>query len=318
LTQVKPVCVVLNPTAGGGAGARHREEIERELTARGIKFELVETPGPGTAVSLARERARRGARVVIAAGGDGTIHDVANGILQAAPDGSCTLGLVPIGTGNDFVKVVPGTRSRPAAYDTIALNRIERYDVGRVRWQDTEEFFINGMGTGIDVEVVRQLARLPTMPGPLKYLLALLRALVRFRPVALHAQLDEQQLDQRIMIIAIGNGVCQGGGFYLAPDASPQDGLLDVCVVDRVSPFGQMRVIPKVMRGTQKGDPAVFMRTARVVRFQAADSRPLFFHLDGELREPLGLRTLDVEIWPAALPVLTGEHEVKDGSRRTG
>lgn len=309
LTQTKPVCVVLNPAAGGGAGARHREEIERELSARGIKFDLVVTPGPGTAVSLARERARRGARIVIAAGGDGTIHDVANGILQAAPDGSCTLGLVPIGTGNDFVKVVPGTRSRQTAYDTIALNRTERYDVGRVRWQDSEEFFINGMGTGIDVEVVRQLASLPALPGPLKYLLALVRALVRFRPVALHAQLDEQRLEQRIMIIAVGNGVCQGGGFYLAPEASPHDGLLDVCVVDRISPIGQLRVIPKVMRGTQRGDPAVFMRTARAVRFEAADSRPLFFHLDGELREPVGLRALDIEIWPAALPVLTGDEK---------
>ena len=315
--QAKPVCVVLNPSSGGGAGARYRGEIERELSARGIKFDLVETPGPGTGVSLARERARRGARTIIAAGGDGTVHEVVNGIMQAAPDGSCTLGLLPLGTGNDFVKVVPGTRERQNAYDTIAAGRVEKYDVGRASWDDTAEYFINGMGTGIDVEVVRQLKRVPQLPGPVKYLLALLRALARFRPITLRTQLDEQALEQQMMIIAVGNGCCQGGGFYLAPDASPRDGALDVCVIDRLSPLGIMRVIPKVMRGTQRNDPAVFMRTARAVRFEAGDGRPLFFHLDGELREPAGLRSLAVEVLPGALPVLTGEDGVSQAGRRS-
>jgi YegS/Rv2252/BmrU family lipid kinase len=301
------VFVVLNPAAGGGAGARYQPEIERELRARGLDCEVLITPGPGSATALTRECVGRGARVVVAAGGDGTIHDVANGILQAAPTGSTALGLLPVGTGNDFVKVVPGTRTRHNAYDTIAAGNARRYDVGRVRWNGHEELFVNGMGTGIDVEVVRQLQHVPQLPGPLKYLLALLRALLRFRPVALSVQLDEQRLKQRVMMIAIGNGVCQGGSFYLAPQASPHDGYLDVCVIDALSPFGQARVIPKVLRGTQQGDSAVFMRTTRVVRLEAADQRPLFFHLDGELREPPGLRSLEIEIWPAALPVLTGE-----------
>ncbi|MGH7461184.1 MAG: diacylglycerol/lipid kinase family protein [Longimicrobiales bacterium] len=316
MSQAKPVCVVLNPVSGGGAGARCRPEIEQELSARGVKFELVETPASGTAVSLARERARRGAQVIVAAGGDGTVHDVVNGIMQAAPDGSCALGLIPVGTGNDFVKVVPGTRQRRLAYDTIARGHTERYDVGRVRWDNSEEYFINGMGTGIDVEVVRQLKRVPQLPGPLKYLLALLRALVRFRPVALRARLDEHQLEQRIMIIALGNGTCQGGGFYLAPDASPQDGLFDACVVDRLSPRGILQVLPRIMRGTQRGHPAVLMRTTRTARFEATDGRPLFFHLDGELREPAGLRALDIDVLPAALPVLTGERSVMSAGAR--
>ena len=317
MSQSKPICVVLNPSAGGGAGARYRAEIERELSARGLKFDVVETPGPGTGVSLARERARRGARTIIAAGGDGTVHEVVNGIMQAAPDGSCTLGLLPLGTGNDFVKVVPGTQVRQAAYDTIAAGRAERYDVGRAHWNDTEEYFINGMGTGIDVEVVRQLQRVPQLPGPVKYLFALVRALVYFRPVTLRAQLDEQWLEQQMMIIAVGNGRCQGGGFYLAPDASPRDGALDVCVVNRLSPIGIMRVLPKIMRGTQGKDPAVFMRTARTVRFEAGDGRPLFFHLDGELREPVGLRSLQIDVLPDALPVLTGDVAVSHKGRRS-
>jgi diacylglycerol kinase family enzyme len=163
------------------------------------------------------------------------------------------------------------------------------------------------MGTGIDVEVVRQISRLPRLPGAVKYLTGLLRALVYYKPVNLRAQLDEHRLEQRVMIIAVGNGVCQGGGFYLAPEASPSDGLLDVCVVDNLSLPGIARVLPRIMRGTQKGDPAVLMRTARSIRFEVLDGRPLFFHLDGELREPAGLRALDIQIVPAALPVLTAD-----------
>jgi diacylglycerol kinase (ATP) len=305
--ELKPVCVILNPVSGGGAGARHRAEIENELTRRGVRYDLFETRGPGAATQIARDCAKRGAETVVAAGGDGTAHEVANGILQAAPHGSCALGLLPVGTGNDFVKVVPGTRDRALAYDTIVRGSSKRYDVGRVRWGDQEEYFINGMGTGIDVEVVRQLRHLPALPGPLKYLLALVRALIRYQPVAVRARFDDQQLEREIMIVAVGNGVCQGGGFYLAPEASPSDGILDVCLVERTSLSGTMRVIPKVLRGTQRGDPKVFMRTARRVRFEAMDGRPLFFHLDGELREPEGLRVLDVEVLPGALPVLTGE-----------
>jgi YegS/Rv2252/BmrU family lipid kinase len=304
--ELKPVCVILNPASGGGAGARRRPEIERELSRRGVRFDLFETRGPGAGLQIARDCAKRGVSTIVAAGGDGTAHEVANGILQART-GGCALGLLPIGTGNDFVKVVPGTADRAAAYDTIARGKAALYDVGRARWGESEEYFINGMGTGIDVEVVRQLRHLPHLPGSLKYLLALLRALVRFQPPTIRVRIDDEQLERQIMIVAVGNGVCQGGGFYLAPDASPSDGVLDICLVERLSLAGIARVIPKVMRGTQRGDPKVFMRTTRAVRIEALDGRALFFHLDGELHEPDGLQLLEVEVLPGALPVLTGE-----------
>jgi diacylglycerol kinase (ATP) len=306
---VRTVPIIVNPAAGGGAGRRHIAEIARELTARGIAPRFLETSGPGAALDLAREQALAGTDLVVAAGGDGTIHEVANGLLQASLGGTCTLALIPVGTGNDFVKVVPGARSRRAAYDTIVSGRRKLYDVGRARWLTNQEYFVNGMGTGIDVEVVRQMRRLPQLPGPLKYLLALFKALFRFQPVALRARIDDQVLDHKLMIIAIGNGVCQGGGFYLAPDASPSDGLLDLCMVHELNWTGIARVIPRILKGTQRGDPAVDMRTVRRIRLEALDSASLFFHLDGELREPAGLRALEVEVVPQALPVLVGSED---------
>jgi YegS/Rv2252/BmrU family lipid kinase len=305
--RLKTVAVILNPASGGGAGRRQRALIESGLAERGVSASTFETGASGDALNLARDLAEAGTSVVVAAGGDGTVHEVANGLLRASVEVPSTMGVIPVGTGNDFVKVVPGARTFEQALDTIARGNARSFDVGRVRWHDQDEYFVNGMGTGIDVEVVRQLGRVPQLPGPVKYLVSLIRALLYYKPVNLRAIVDEQRLEQSVMIIAVGNGICQGGGFYLAPEASPSDGQLDVCVVDRLGLPGIARVITRVMRGTQKGDPAVLMRTARSIRFEAADDRPLFFHLDGELREPPGLRSLEIEIVPAALPVLTAD-----------
>jgi YegS/Rv2252/BmrU family lipid kinase len=305
LATAKSIDVILNPAAGGGAGRKHRSEIERELAARGVACRVHETTGPGDAVSRARTLAQQGVNVIVAAGGDGTMHEVANGILEADAPAECVLGLIPLGTGNDFVKVVPGTRERADAYQTLAHGASERFDVGQVSWDGRKEFFLNGMGTGVDVEVVRQLQTLPQLPGALKYLVALLRALIGYSPVELRVTVDGDDLRERVMIVAVGNGVCQGGGFYLAPDATPRDGLLDLCLVKGLSALGMARVLPRILRGTQRGDPAVLMRTGREFQFEADGQRTLFFHLDGELREARTSRSVQVRVVPARLSVLT-------------
>ena len=232
------------------------------------------------------------------------MHEVANGLLEAGPPAGCALGLIPLGTGNDFVKVVPGTRARSDAYDTLLHGEAKPFDVGQVDWDDRSEFFINGMGTGVDVEVVRQLQTLPQLPGALKYLIALLRALVGYQPVDLSVTTDGERVREHVMITAIGNGRCQGGGFYLAPDAKPTDGLFDLCLVKALSAAGMARVLPRILRGTQHGDPAVFMRTGREFRFERTGSSSLYFHLDGELREAKA-GWVQVRVLPARLPVLT-------------
>src|SRR5688500_1776173 len=152
--------VILNPMARHGAGRRLRPQIEHALQRAGLSFDVVQTEGPGHATELARAAARAGVRTIVAAGGDGTVHEVANGILAADSSSSAALGLIPIGTGNDFVKMVPGTHTREHAVATLARGAIMAYDVGRARWQSTTEYFMNAIGTGIDVEVVRGMRRM--------------------------------------------------------------------------------------------------------------------------------------------------------------
>jgi diacylglycerol kinase (ATP) len=296
--------VILNPTSGGGAGRRLRAEIERELTARGLPFTLTETERPWHAAELAREAARAGARVVVAAGGDGTIHEVANGLLEAASEHRPMLGVVPVGTGNDFAKLLESGADRARAYDALAQGRTTDFDAGYVTWKGGAEYFINGMGTGVDVEVVRQIKRLPRLPPMVLYLVALIRAVVGFKAIPLHIRLDGRELDVRLKIIAISNGPCLGAGFWVCPRAQPDDGRFDICMVGDLGYVGIARTIPRVMRGTHEGLPAVTMDRAEVIELATPGTAPLFFHLDGELREPAEAHSLHVELRRAVLPVI--------------
>ncbi|HEY0671618.1 MAG TPA: diacylglycerol kinase family protein [Longimicrobiales bacterium] len=296
------VHVILNPASGGGRAGRLRAEIDGALRARGLDVVLHGTRASGHARELAQLAVNAGAEIVAAAGGDGTLHEVANGLLCAGTQ--VPLAVIPIGTGNDFAKVVPGAHTRQSAYDIIAQGRTHLFDAGLATWQGGREYFINAMGTGIDVEVVRQILRLPALPGPIKYLLGLLRALTVYKPVTLRATLPHEVIERTVMMFAVGNGVCQGGGFYLTPHARADDRLLELCVVRQIPLWQVPFVLPLVLRGTHADHAAVTMRSFEQIRFESVDGRSLFFQLDGELREPPDAHWLDVEIRPAVLPVV--------------
>ncbi len=297
--------IILNPKSAAGRGARMRDGIEQALRERALLPVVHMTNAPGHAAVLASHLAAGGADMVVAAGGDGTIHDVANGILTSGHDAA--LALLPLGTGNDFAKVVPGARHVNDALDTLARPAFQRFDVGHATWDGGAEFFINGMGTGIDVQVVREITKLPAMPGPVKYLLALLKALAVYQVIAVAARIGERRIERRIMMMAVGNGICQGGGFYLTPQALPADGSLDLCIVAELPLWKVPLILPLVLRGTHTAHPAVTMARFERIRFEAQGSAPLYFQLDGELREPPRARWLDVEVRAGALKVVTAE-----------
>lgn len=342
--------VILNPTSGGGAGRKLRPEIERELAARGLPFTLEETARPWHAAELAQAAARAGVEVVVAAGGDGTIHEVANGLLAAAAagEGSPALGVIPVGTGNDFAKMLVGGMDRRRAYEALAAGDVAVFDVGHVSWTGAApdpgqaaahagpaaadrssgaadpssgtEYFVNGMGTGVDVEVVRQIHRLPHMPAILLYLIGLIRAVIGFKAIPLRIRADGRALDRPVMIIAIGNGQCLGGGFWVCPHARPDDGRFDICMVDDLNYFQIARTIPRVMRGTHERLAVVTMDQAESIELETAGAgaAPLFFQLDGELREPADARRLRIDLRRAALRVVGGRATRGDDAAPAG
>lgn len=302
--------VILNPTAGDGRAGTAAERILVGLEHRGIDADIVSTSGPREAVTLGLEAARGAFDIVIAAGGDGTIHEVANGLLRALAQGvdGPVLGVLPVGTGNDFAKLVGPLDDLDASLDVIGAGRVRRFDAAVAEWNGRVQWFVNAAGTGIDVEVVRQVQRQRGRPSPAitKYLTAVIKSLFGYRAIPLRIRLDDEVLDRDTMIIAASNGRCIGGGFWVSPQADPEDGRFDICIVNDLSFVGSLRALPLIMRGKHEKHPKVEMYRSRTVVIEALGPDPIFFQLDGELHEPPDLRALSLRLVPAALPLLVG------------
>jgi diacylglycerol kinase (ATP) len=296
--------IILNPMSRHGAGARMRATIERELQRRAVDHEIVLTDGPGHATALAFDAASAGVQTVVAAGGDGTLHEVVNGVMQA-PWAGTAVGLIPLGTGNDFVKTVAGTATADTAFDTLADGETMLVDVGVAAWDERTEYFINAMGTGIDVEVVRQMRRSKVLPGMIVYVAALMRSLLRYRALPIAVDVDGTHIERRIMNFAVCNGPSIGGSFRICPQARTDDGALDVCLIDEMSIARNARMVPRVIRGTHAGQQGVTMLRGTAMHLRLQQDAPLWFQLDGELRHtPHGREGVRISVAATKLNVV--------------
>jgi len=298
--------VILNPASGRGRAAKARGRVARGMTQTGKPFELVETTGPGHAVGLAREAVAAGVTRIVCAGGDGLVHEVANGLLKLPPaeDGAtpAAIGVIPLGTGNDYAKLL-GVYGLPpeAAASRLATARTVLHDVGKA-W---DEYFDNIFGCGFDAEVVRRANRIRRLKGIAVYLVAIYQAFVFFDPPLLEVQSAEHGETGRMMMLAVDVGICGGGGFYLTPHADPADGELDVCLVRKVGLPTFLRAVPRVMRGTHGDLEPVTMFRTRAVKIVSPNGA-ICAQLDGELREP-GIGEVTVTTEPARLRVLVAQ-----------
>jgi len=306
------VRVVLNPASSGGRGARIREEVEAELAARGIPFNLTPTEAPGHAKVLAGEAAREGAPRVLAVGGDGTIHEVASGLLESGVEPP-PLAVVPVGTGNDFFRMVGAPPGLHHAIDMLESGVVRSFDVGRVHFEGGSSFFVNLLGVGVDVEVLRRREKFRRLRGLPQYLAALASALVSFRPQPFRvshwsAKGDgaKEIIEDRTILMTVTVGPSIGGGFLVSPEASPEDGLLDLFFVEAASLLKIARYVPKVIRGTFQDVPEI--HTGRLVgaTVERPDGSPFYFELDGE-RMPDPVTKLEIEVCPGRLKVLCPE-----------
>ena len=295
--------LILNPACGRGLGKKLRPRVERGLKLAGIPYDLVETTGPGHALTLAREAVDAGVTTVLCAGGDGTIHEAANGLLQAPPadDGAtrAALGAIPIGTGNDFAKLL-GVFKLPAevAAERVADASERIFDVGRV----IGEYFTNSLGIGFDAEVVRQANKLTHLRGLAVYVVAVYKTFATFRAPVLEVASEAHRETGAMMMLECSIGISAGGGFYLTPQADPSDGLLDVCLIRKVGLVKFLRYVPRVLSGDHTSLPEVAMLKTASLTIRSPEE-PLLLHLDGELRTPES-RQIEVTLSPKRLRVL--------------
>ena len=260
-------------------------------------MDVARTERPGHAQALATEAVQQGAKHVVAVGGDGTVHEVANGLLCAGSDAA--LGVVPIGSGNDFAKLLGVYRHDPSrAVARLVTARPRRFDAGRV----AGEWFVNSVGFGFAPAVVKTRERMQHLRGFLSYLVPVVQTFFTFEPMVLEVSAPGFRERGYMMMIEVCNGTTSGGSYRFAPDADPADGTLDVCMIRRVSLPRFLLAIPRVMRGTHvtMREVAVFKTAKLVVR---SPEQPLILHVDGELREP-GVKECTVELERGRLNVL--------------
>ena len=264
-------------------------------------MEVVRTEGPGHAQVLAAQAVRQGAKHVVAVGGDGTVHEVANGLLGGDTDAA--LGVVPIGSGNDFAKLLGVYGHDPLrAVARLVTARSRRFDAGRV---GGGEWFVNSVGFGFGPAVVKTRNRLQHLRGFLSYLVPVVQTFFQFEPVVFDVSAPGFRERGYMMMIEVCNGTTAGGSYRFAPDADPADGKMDVCLIRRVSLPRFLLAIPRVMRGTHvKMREVAIIKTAKLV--VRSPEEPLMLHVDGELREP-GVNECTVELVRGRLNVLVAQ-----------
>ena len=289
--------IIVNPTAGSGRAAKLLPWIRERLALR-PDADLHVTSRRGEAQELAARAAADGCDRLVAVGGDGTVQEVVNGVF----DGSArpAVGIVPVGSGNDLARSLRLPTDAAEAW-TIAIGRSTReLDValatngeGRRRW------FASAGGIGFDAQVAAAMAtRRGWQTGRAGYLLTTLAELRRFDNRELRIVLDGEPIERRVLFVAIANGAYYGGGMRIAPDAVPDDGWLDVCIVGDISRLTAIRELPNLYRGTHVRNPAVSVHRARQVEVSGEGTTHV--HLDGE---PFGTLPLRVEIRSGSLEV---------------
>lgn len=299
--------VILNPAADRGHAAELAAPIQAKLRAA-TTFDWVETNGPAHAIELAEDAARAGYETIVAAGGDGTVHEVVNGILRASADEgtSARLGLIPIGSGNDFAWMTGALLNDPQqAAQRVTTGQTRRVDAGWVRDERGDaqrRYFANGVGIGFDAVVAIESRKLKRLRGFMIYAVAVLQTM-RFYYRAIQTALDNDghKIELPLLMASIANGRRYGGGFYVCPQASIDDGHFDVCLVPQVSRAAMLALIPRFMRGTHVTDRRVTMRRASRVSLQC--ETPIAIHADGEIFST-GSRQIEMAILPEALSVI--------------
>jgi diacylglycerol kinase (ATP) len=298
--------VIVNPHSGGGAGKRRWRALEPRVREALGTADIEHTRGARDAERLAREAVRAGIERVVVAGGDGTLAEVATGLLRAQLGGYAELAVLPLGTGCDFARTLGVSRDPDAALAVLREGKARRIDVGHARYVGrdgvpADSYFLNAASFGVSGLVVELAQHARWFGGTAAFALATVRALLRYRAARVALRVDgELVLDEPIALVAAANGRHFGAGMRIAPDARLDDGWLEVVSVAGTSGLRLVTKLPKLYRGTHVADPVVRARRGRLVEADAAPGAvPL--ELDGE---PVGALPVRIELLPGALSIL--------------
>jgi diacylglycerol kinase (ATP) len=293
---------IVNPAAGGGrCGKLAPRELDR-LRAAGLQLEVRETRAPGEGTVYANGAYADGFRKFIAVGGDGTSFEIVNGIFpEAATDGRASLGFLPLGTGNSFLRdfVENGTNLSELGIKGILEHRVRPCDVIRLNHSGGALFYINTLNMGFAADVATLTNRHLKFLGEPGYLVGVLVSLARLRRRPFPLRADGERDDRRCLFVAFSNSKYTGGKMMIAPQASIDSGAIEYVHWGPIGRMGLVRNLPTLFTGSHIRHPMASRRTAARIEFELKN--PVDVVVDGEV---LTLEAESLEVLPRALDVM--------------
>jgi diacylglycerol kinase (ATP) len=299
------VKIIINPNADLGRAWRSASDLRPVIDEFG-GADWSGSAYPRHAAELAQQAAEDGYRLVIAAGGDGTVHEVVNGLMQVPAAQRPALGIVPLGTGNDFAHTVGMPPSPLSALRQVFTGKPRPIDVGLLEDDHgRREYWDNTLGIGFDATVTIRSRKFTYLRGFLVYLLSVLQTIVLNHDAPLLTMIsDRENWAEKTLMLTVCNGPREGGGFLIAPQAAPDDDVFNYAAVRKVSRLMMLRLLPEFMKGTHEGFKAI--RTGKLRQASVQADAPLTIHTDGEIFAGFGVNVqkLSIEILPGALQVM--------------
>lgn len=287
---------IVNPVSGNGRTKRILPHLVRLARKLGIDFDLQVTQAPEHATELARDHASE-FDIVVAVGGDGTVNEVAAGAVRT----DTVMGIIPTGTGNDFIRAVGKLKDLREYVHRVVAGKVKAIDVGVLNLKGRDLIFVNGIGIGFDAEVARESMNVHRMRGLSRYLYSVVKTLYKYKATRMRIKLDERIVEGKTFLVAIGNGISAGGGFLLTPAAVLNDGLLDACIAADMSTSRILRVIPSALNGTHGRHPEVTF--GKAVQLLIECETPVSIHRDGEV-PPEKFDRFEMRVDPGSLKIV--------------
>lgn len=302
------VKLILNPMADMGRAWKVANDLRPIINEFDGHATWSGTVYPTHAVELARQAAEEGYDMVVAMGGDGTVHEVINGLMQIPEKKRPVLGVVPIGSGNDFAHAIGVPMKSDRALAHALQGQPGVVDIGLLTDEKgRQEYFDNTVGIGFDAVVTIRSHKLPIVKGFMMYLTAVIQTiLLNHEPAQISFETDRETWQDEVLLTAVCNGPREGGGFMISPDSKLDDGIMEYVTIENVSRPMMFRLLPEVMQGTHGKFKQV--RMGKCLRFKMTANRPLYVHADGEVFTSFGsnLRSISFELLPGALKVVKG------------
>lgn len=266
---------IINPTAGGGRSKSLIPIIEEEMKKRNINYELTITQNPKEAIKIAEQNADKFSAIV-AVGGDGTVNEVAKGLINKRRG---VLGVIPCGTGNDFGKGIGISMDVKKAIEILARGNTKKIDLGKINGYS----FLNIASIGFDTEVVISTNKIkPIIKGTISYILGILITLLRYKSKDVTLIIDGKHYYRRLVLLAVGNGRCYGGGLEILPMAVMDDGYFHVCIVRDISNLKLLLLFPTIFKGKHI-DYKEYVEIFKVNKIVLKNKDSISLNLDGEI-----------------------------------